>query len=164
MHGKASNVTVRYLHFPGVDAGSNFHPKLAYGILYRGRASNSPSRSVKNREDTIARAVHLPPSELGNEAGHNLVVLGQETGPRRIANIRKPFRRAHDIREQHRRQHSLIKLTRDWARACDELLHQIEKLVSHRTDVDVDVGTFQFYLLARRQVVGHVGRVVCRRP
>src|SRR5215470_15717501 len=108
----------------------NSCPELEPDRLHRGenplRAPDRPCRPVERCEEPIAGRVALDSPIAGQLPAHECVVTLEEVPPGAISQLSRAIGRAHDVREEHRRQHRVRHDDRPVAR--DERLDLVDDL------------------------------------
>ena len=80
MHSDPAHVILAHLNFPRVQASPNFDAERAHRLGDPGRATDRPSRSVKDRKETISQRLHFRASEPYQLTAHRGVVGIQLAG------------------------------------------------------------------------------------
>lgn len=120
VNGDASKLLSDRLALAGMQPGTYLDSERANGVPDGARAADGPCGAIERRQEPVAGRVNLPSPEALDLSPHPGVEALEELAPAPIAEGGRALRRAHDVHEEHGRQHA-VRLGRV-ARADEELL------------------------------------------
>jgi hypothetical protein len=97
----------RHLALAAVQPRADLQAQLTDAPDDRGSAPDRARRSVEGGEEAVPRRVDLAAAEPHELAADERVVALEELQPLAIAELGRPVREAHDVGEEHRRQHAV---------------------------------------------------------
>jgi len=150
--GDAPDVLALELDLTGVHPDADVEAE----IPYRHGAPDGSRRSVESREESVARRIDLAATVSSQQSPDPLVVGGKELSPGPIAELGSALGRAHDVRERHRREHSVSSRRR--TSDCHELLDLIDDRVAAPDERDV-VHAGKLHEDRALDLVGHVSHL-----
>jgi hypothetical protein len=112
VHGKASQVTVHQIDFPGMGAGSNLNAQLPCRDREIERATDRAPRSVERGDEPVSGHLYLTPAVMTEKGSDILMVACEDLLPCRVAKSLGRGRRANDVGEQDSRQYAIASLGR----------------------------------------------------
>src|SRR5512133_3067365 len=107
MDRDSSNGSSAELALAGVQARAHVEADAANVFDDRARATDCSRRPVEGGEETVAGRVDLDAPKALEIATHDLVVLLEQIAPAAIAKLTCSIRRADDVGEQDRGEHSI---------------------------------------------------------
>ena len=107
MDGQAADVVAAMLDLPGVETDAYLDVEPMSGVPDRRRAPDRACGTVERREEAVAGRLDLLTAERGQLVAYPCVVRVEEFRPTAITHGRRPFRRADDVGEHHRREHAV---------------------------------------------------------
>src|SRR6185312_9901805 len=116
----ALHISIDEIDLSGVEANSHVDADRVERLVDRFGTSDRAGRTVEGREESVTRRLHLSPLEPIERLADDPVVLGEELAPSRISDLGRAVGRADDVREENRREHTVV--LRSGARTGDEVL------------------------------------------
>jgi hypothetical protein len=103
------------LHLAGVQASADLDSYLACGLLEAQCAADTTRRAVECCEKTIARNIHLPPTERCKLTSYDGMMAIETCFPCFVADAGHALRGAHNVGKQHRCEHTVDVTRRPYA-------------------------------------------------
>jgi hypothetical protein len=120
-------------------------------------------RAVEPGEEPVPGGVEFHPAEPGQLRADPPVVGGQQLSPPRVAEFRRPCRRADDVGKQHGRQH-LVRLG-CLPRGCFvKEGHHLRQQLRHMSSRGKGLIAVQLQVSRPRDVLGEIAAVFDREP
>src|SRR5262245_58870959 len=86
-------------------AGPHRRPESLYGIADRASAADRGGRTVERGEELVPDHIYLFPAVAGQLLADEHAVLRLQLAPPAVAVRDEPFHHAHQVDEEHRREH-----------------------------------------------------------
>ena len=102
MHRDPTHVIAHDLALASVEASADFKSQRTHPLRHRARAADGPRRTVEGGEKAVAGRVDLTSTKSSEFAANHGVVTIEKIAPTAVAERGRFFRRADDVREEHR--------------------------------------------------------------
>src|SRR6266508_155260 len=102
-----THLAIELLALARVQTSANLEAKVAHRVDDRVSAADRSCWTIEGGEEPVAGGVELTAAEAGELPTHTRVVLREQLAPAAVAELGQLRRRADDVGEEHRRQHSL---------------------------------------------------------
>ena len=107
MHRNAAEFVPDHFTFAGMEARPDLNAQRPHGVPNCMGAPDSAGWAVEARKESVSRRVNLSATEPSELMPKRSVEALQEIPPLAVAQFRSPFRRGHDVNEEHGGEHSL---------------------------------------------------------
>ena len=153
VHADPTDVIAADLALAGVQPGAHLDAERLHRVADRHRAADRSLRAVEHREEAVSRCVHLAASKPSELRPHDGVMRIKQGMPVPVADLRHTARRVHDVGEQNRGEHPIVRYL---GLVTGEELGDLLKRRTPRLNNVPHVAARQLDVLRARYVIGDV--------